>query len=327
MANQIINEKWKNVTDGIDYGKLYSFLAKSEETKAVIEKNCHISNHKTSRQTLEQVFVFNSLDIIPSIFGITQQSALVWRSATQKAEDKRRMRAVHSSALLAFLCFSDISNAPLLLSCSDGVKRKFDESHLEWPDRAIDPNWPSMLDVLLLTEDKKHALALECKFGEYLSNNPGGSSLKKYMDRIGLAEEFRAIEKLATLNGDYLEIAKQIFAHAYGLSNFYKIPKKDTLEPDPGRLKTFNDLQTIDYAEMVFDFGEVAVNRLNDFRSLYKEIAKRINGINLQAEANPKGRAVSISLLPELLTYQKIFRFENLSVLPKMVRTFYRFDD
>lgn len=323
IPKKIEEQDWERVMTGGQYGLLYRFLEQSPKTRDLIQSNCHFIFSHRNKEVSQPVFVFNNILALPSIFGMTPSEISLWNIAIEEEGDKRKMSAVHSSALLAFLCFSRVMRSPLIFKGSDGIEREYSEVHLEWPDHAINFRQPSRLDVFLVTSDKEHALAIECKFGEYLADKGGGASLKTYMDKMGLSKDYGQINALASSKGDYLEIAKQIFAHAFGLKYFYRKPCDEHWAVDPKREQEFSRLKTIDYAEIVFDFGEISAGRLHDFSVLYSQAAILLNRLQLTADSRNGSNRVAISFEPELLTYQKVFQGKNSQFLSREIKDFY----
>ena len=143
------------------------------------------------------------------------------------------------------------------------------------------------------------------------------------MDKMGLSRDYEQMKALASSKGDYLEIAKQIFAHAFGLKYFYRKPCDEHWAVDPKREQEFSRLKTIDYAEIVFDFGEISAGRLHDFSVLYSQAAILLNRLQLTADSRNGSNRVAISFEPELLTYQKVFQGKNSQFLSREIKDFY----
>ena len=108
IPKKIEEQDWERVMTGVDFGPLYRYLEQSPETKDLVQSNCHLSFHKRNNKTNEPVFVFNNILALPSIFKMTPSEISLWNIAIEEEGDKRKMSAVHSSALLAFLCFSRV---------------------------------------------------------------------------------------------------------------------------------------------------------------------------------------------------------------------------
>ena len=328
IPKKIEEQDWERVMTGGQYGLLYRFLEQSPKTRDLIQSNCHFTFSHRNKEVSQPVFVFNNILALPSIFKMTPSEISLWNIAIEEDEDKRKMSAVHSSELLAFLCFSRVMRSPLIFKGSDGIEREYSEVHREWPDHAINFRQPSRLDVFLVTSDKEHALAIECKFGEYLADKDRTDDdrkdpLKTYMDKMGLSRDYEQMKALASSKGDYLEIAKQIFAHAFGLKYFYRKPCDEHWAVDPKREQEFSRLKTIDYAEIVFDFGEISAGRLHDFSVLYSQAAILLNRLQLTADSRNGSNRVAISFEPELLTYQKVFQGKNSQFLSREIKDFY----
>ena len=104
---------------------------------------------------------------IQRIFGIRKLARGLFESATSgDGNEKSRILTLHSSSLLAFLCFNGVANHPITI---DGIV--YDEVMFEVKNDVIDASLgkPSNIDVLLMGDNRKKLLFLESKFTEYLS--------------------------------------------------------------------------------------------------------------------------------------------------------------
>ena len=104
---------------------------------------------------------------IQRIFGINESARGLFEAATSgDGNEKSRILTLHSSSLLAFLCFNGVANHPITI---DGIV--YDEVMFEVKNDVIDASLgkPSNIDVLLMGDNRKKLLFLESKFTEYLS--------------------------------------------------------------------------------------------------------------------------------------------------------------
>ena len=116
---------------------------------------------------------------IQRIFGIRKSARGLFEAATSgDGNEKSRILTLHSSSLLAFLCFNDVANHPIPI---DGIV--YDEVMFEVKNDVIDASLgkPSNIDVLLMGDNRKKLLFLESKFTEYLSGGKVTLS-NKYRD-------------------------------------------------------------------------------------------------------------------------------------------------
>ena len=101
------------------------------------------------------------------IFGIRESARGLFEAATSgDGNEKSRILTLHSSSLLAFLCFNDVANHPITI---DDIV--YDEVMFEVKNDVIDASLgkPSNIDVLLMGDNRKKLLFLESKFTEHLS--------------------------------------------------------------------------------------------------------------------------------------------------------------
>lgn len=116
---------------------------------------------------------------IQRIFGINESARGLFEAATSgDGNEKSRILTLHSSSLLAFLCFNGVANHPITI---DGIV--YDEVMFEVKNDVIDASLgkPSNIDVLLMGDNRKKLLFLESKFTEYLSGGKVTLS-NKYRD-------------------------------------------------------------------------------------------------------------------------------------------------
>ena len=120
----------------------------------------------------------DAFDTLQRIFDLSETSRKLFDAATSgDGNEKRRILTLHSSALLAFLCFNDVANHPISI---DGTV--YDEVMFEVKNDVIDASLgkPSNIDVLLMGENRKKLLFLESKFTEYLTGGKVELSPERY---------------------------------------------------------------------------------------------------------------------------------------------------
>lgn len=121
------------------------------------------------------------LDTLVNIFGLRLDKRLenLFASATSgDGNELSRILTLHSSSLLAFLCFSHINkDCPIKICDTEYVEVLF-----EVKNDVIDPSLgkPSNIDVVLLNEDRSEILFLESKFTEYLNGGRAYLSPERY---------------------------------------------------------------------------------------------------------------------------------------------------
>lgn len=231
-----------------------------------------------------------------------------------------RITTLHSSSLLALLCFYSV-DAHHVLRIGGYT---FDDSYFEVKTQVYE-NAESNMDVVLRGRDEKGqqvALFLECKFSEYLNcGNCNGISFNAYnsqYEALGLfdnqiigiefkkgctADPRRSIS-ICSINGSvYCEGIKQMLSHYMGVSNYHRYRANALAEH---RRFVQDENEQILLGEILFDFGDDvkgAANKFKNYSQAYADLARIING---------KG---PIKMLDGIITYQSIlkdgFIFEN----------------
>ena len=122
------------------------------------------------------------LETLSKIFDltITPEMRELFKSATGgDGDEKSKILTLHSSSLLAFLCFYDLSNHPITID-----ETEYNEVMFEVKNDVINASLgkPSNIDVLLMGENRKKLLFLESKFTEYLSGGKVFLSPDRYKE-------------------------------------------------------------------------------------------------------------------------------------------------
>lgn len=212
-----------------------------------------------------------------------------------------RILTLHSSALLAFLVFCEVSKEnPVEIKELDGIK--FTKLDIEVPLNCI-RGGKSKIDVVLKDESENNTLFLECKFSEYLhcGKEMISSAYEKVYGKYGIQEILNNIG-LKYNNGVigqgektsvYCQGIKQMISHFIAIDN--KCNKGNVF-----------------LGTMLFDFGEAGSDKLGSYSVLYNGLAK---GINCKKHNN-------VVLLDEALTFQNNLSIEK---LPEKVVDYYGF--
>lgn len=223
-------------------------------------------------------------------------------------QEDKRIRTLHSSALLCLLCFYGISEEKPLELELDNRKVTFSNSEFEVKNGVWKGHY-SNIDVVLCGEDengKKVKLFLESKFLEYLnwgkytgiSEEVYGTTYKQLESSfadMGLAYNDGT---LCSAKGDTQHYAggiKQMISHFIGLQNEIKNGKYSDADIYLGTI-----LYKFDKEEEMF----------NDYTTIYSRLAE---GLNALTESKFK-------VIENCFTYQDLFRDYNLD---KNVKTFY----
>lgn len=243
-------------------------------------------------------------------------------------QEWKRITTLHSSSLLALLCFYSVSKERPL-SIGDYI---FNESFFE-VKTVVKDSHKSNMDIVLRGVNKetgeKTVLFLESKFTEYLTcSKKNNISIDAYYDKYNELSLFdKPIKNILFGKNDkgifieaenpkkfpiYCEGIKQLLSHYIGVNNY--VTKKSAEH------ETFKyaDNEKILLGEIVFDFKEPirkSSDKLNNYKQVYSELAKRIN----EHQCN-------IRMLDEVMTYQEIFTNKDNSnfIKEENIKQFYK---
>ncbi len=222
-----------------------------------------------------------------------------------------RIATLHSSSLLALLCFYSVTKEyPLTIN-----NYTFEESFFEVKTRVSETS-KSNMDVVLRGYDEsrsKVVLFLECKFGEYLNtgkyDNISKSTYENKYKELSLFDV--PIEGIVFKNDDnaisitpmntrkfpiYCGGIKQILSHYIGVSNYLK-QRENALE-EHKRFKADNE-ERVMLGEMLFDFPDNISNskqKILNYRKVYQSLAERVNKLQ------------NNFMLKDIITYQEVFK-------------------
>ena len=277
---------------------------------------------------------------IQRIFGINESARGLFEAATSgDGNEKSRILTLHSSSLLAFLCFNDVANHPITI---DGIV--YDEVMFEVKNDVIDASLgkPSNIDVLLMGENRKKLLFLESKFTEYLSGGKVFLSPDRYkyfyellseklelpfiasFDKVkhkpnkSHSEPFETEEyclKTKERTSEYLGGIKQAFSHLLGIAT--GPAKKQTKGNEDYTRSLLENADEIKFASIVFNCDNDKFKKYDD---LYKSVFENSDVIKDTIKDVLKKRELKLSIIPQLLQYQKVFQDNYLS---DKVREFY----
>ena len=269
------------------------------------------------------------------IFGIRESARGLFEAATSgDGNEKSRILTLHSSSLLAFLCFNDIANHPITI---DGIV--YDEVMFEVKNNVIN-NSPgkSNIDVLLMGENRKKLLFLESKFTEYLSGGKVTLSPHRYEEFYSMLTEknnFRFSAGYLPVNSktdksqktqyalykgkktsEYLEGIKQAFSHLLGIAT--GPAKKQTKGNEDYTRSLLENADEIKFASIVFNCDNDKFKKYDD---LYKSVFENSDVIKDTIKDVLKKRELKLTIVPHLLQYQEVFQA---NFLHDKVREFYR---
>ncbi len=231
----------------------------------------------------------------------------------------KRITRLHSSSLLAFLMFGQISEKRRLVIKVNGRDEEFTDVRFEVKNWIEDNDThPSNMDVVLA--NNRMVLFIESKFTEYLCRSRKSDDISE--ERYGkhfreLFNEFHGIEcetdldksSLRLLSSDgkchYLEGLKQVVAHYMGLEYAAR-------EGRFGQDREELNGRSLCFAEVLFDFKDKRSQKaLNDYDTLYQRVVEKLP------------RRDDIFVYPKVMTYQGLFKRFNVE---ESTRQFYGFD-
>ena len=281
------------------------------------------------------------LETLSKIFDltITPEMRELYKSATGgDGDEKSRILTLHSSSLLAFLCFYDLSNHPITID-----ETEYNEVMFEVKNDVIDASLgkPSNIDVLLMGDNRKKLLFLESKFTEYLSGGKVTLS-NKYRDlyiklqKLNLPFNIKFINVLQESDNshkepdikeeirlyteektsEYLDGIKQAFSHLLGIAT--GPAKKQTKGNEDYTSSLLENADEIKFASIVFNCDNDKFEKYDD---LYKSVFENSDVIKDTIKDVLKKRELKLTIVPHLLQYQEVFQA---NFLHDKVREFYR---
>lgn len=134
------------------------------------------SKGETSCDTLCRIFDIKEREKFKTAFG---------QVVSGQGNESGNILTIHSSALLALLCFYNVSNEnPLVIQCNSTFF-KFDKVYFEVENIVKDPkDRHSSIDIALYSTDQNVMLLLESKFTEPLTGGNLRDVREKYIKRL-----------------------------------------------------------------------------------------------------------------------------------------------
>lgn len=167
------------------------------------------------------------------------------KAISGNGDEAKKILSLHSSSRCALLCFYNVEAKPIKLNIK-GEDIEFNYSTFEFKNPVI--RYPSNMDVVLLSTDRKTVLFLESKFSEYYisagdhsafisksyldKNKPSGSVYSRIdeidLSRVSCVQDYKDGDgkvkkrdgfKLVTKDGsiNYLDGIKQMISHYVGV--------------------------------------------------------------------------------------------------------------
>jgi len=272
-------------------------------------------------------------EFIKNVFGIKCND---WKYKYDQAvsgsgKEESKINTLHSSSLLALLCFSNVSHSN---SLRIGGK-VYNNVRFEVKNHVFDNS--SNIDVVLQNDDTGDILFLESKFTEYLSPDNNAFAKKYfnfYLEILPMIEDFplqmvyprkyRGVDGMGLKPKSesllyshlYMDGIKQCFSHIIGICQ----------GPEENEVFRWgkNPIGSLRFGSILYKIPGVSFNAYKDFYS--RTIGKIDSNMLCKTFDNLKeidnNFADRIEILPDILTYQSLVK-ENPAWLDEKVKTFY----
>ncbi len=240
------------------------------EVKSVDRKDIKESDETFLREGIKKLFGFNNVEDFEEKFHY---------ACFGKGHEYKEIQRLHSSSLCPFLIFCTVSKKNPLELKLNNKKYSFTKVLFEYENPVIDTKYPSCVDIVLISNDKKVIFFLESKFSEYLTPKDCSlsSAYKEKYPKI-FSKSFLATfdfeltnNKIGRKGGKfYSDGIKQMLSHYIGIENYISgnhCDKRDL----PNNAK-------IILGEILFDF-KFADKELNNYTSIYTKMAKALNSL------------------------------------------------
>ena len=256
--------------------------------------------------------------------------------ASGQGNESENLLTLHSSALLALLCFYRVEAGNSLSIECDGTLYEFDKVFFEVENIVINPrDRPSSIDVALYSTKNKVLLLLESKFTEPIN----GSNLKeigeKYHSRLKLLSEsgIRFIDKTHKFDCAkvtvgkrnrliYYDGIKQMIAHLIGAETG-PVSKKGKQED---YAKCFNEAQKIYLGCILVSDSDLFEKSENEMIAEYIKLFEK--SMTILAKTIEGRNKDKLHLLTKPKTYQEVFANQMSKYrLPKKILKFYKLEN
>lgn len=306
-----------NIIDVMRNGKMpwwyRDFFAQCEWLKSHSGRIEYVKSSKSSLcfgnpNSQRAAFVF--LKDVFEFLGDDEQTENMFNNEATSGDGHEwaRITRLHSSALLPFLMFCQVSNKKALAIDIQGKQERFSKVHFEVKN-WIQPNdnHPSNIDVVL--ENENVVLFLESKFTEYFKRmrhvgipNRFGGRIQKMLKQNELMGLTMGKDGLVSRDYHYLEGVKQMVAHYMGVE--FAATKGDGKFNHGGGQQFLINGRNVCFGEILFDFTAflrrgTRAKCLEDYAGLYQKVTTALS--ETSEMANPP------RCLPEVLTYQGLF--------------------
>lgn len=267
-------------------------------------------------------------EFLKAAFGVENPSRFDEKyeeASTGSGNPCKDFDSLRSSALCALLSFYNIKDLEI-----NGIH--YDKAYFEVQNVVITGEKPSNMDVVLVSNDNKTILFLECKFSEYKSN---AQQLvpNAYLDKCAMSKQLYELivnEGLGTIDpGDkkfifrtkcaYSQGTKQVISHLVGITSFLQRPAGygDNFSfygsEDQRRNLYKQTFDRVIFQEVLFELKGYEAE-LNAYLCLSEKIRKLFNA---------SGIIEGIEFAPAT-TYQQIFKNQKDNV-DGLIASFYKY--
>lgn len=255
-------------------------------------------------------------------------------------DEDKKILTIHSSSLLALLCFFSVSPQHPLIIDND----IYTEVMFEVKNVVIKPDGrkPSNIDIVLVSKTQdgkaKKLLFLESKFTEYLSHgrvelaskyhafyNTIKGKLPDLKFRIGdydIRHKDGSVSTtfgISSVEGQYLGGIKQVFSHLLGIATG---PAEDKSIRGQTYAEYYRQAEEVEFASIAHDWDQTEFCRYN---KLYSDTFRSENlsliKMALKESAPNHGIVDRLQIRPDILPYIDVFKGFN---LPGIVREAYK---
>lgn len=257
-------------------------------------------------------------------------------------DEDSKILTIHSSSLLALLCFFSVSpERPLVIGKDIYTEVMFEVKNIVI---KVDRRKPSNIDILLISKAgdgrAKKLLFLESKFTEYLTHsrvdlaakyrgfyNTLKDSIPDLKFHIGEYDKrhrdgtVSTVFGLTSAEGQYLGGMKQAFSHLLGIATK---PANDENSHRQAYAEYYKQAEEVEFATIAHDWNQSEFRRYSD---LYSDTFNNDND-NLSIikaalkESAPNHKIVDrLQIRPKILTYKEVFKG---FYLPGIIRKVYK---
>lgn len=244
--------------------------------------------------------------------------------ASGQGKESANLLTIHSSALLALLCFYKVGAGESLVIECEGCAYEFDKVFFEVENIVKNQSdRPSSIDIALYSTSHKVMLLLESKFTEPLNGANLSNVGDKYVDRLKLLSKagIRFIEKtqkfdcVKVMVGRrerylYYDGIKQMVAHIIGAECGPAAPADNRNGDKQERYaECFRKAEKIYLGCILFNdatfFDDAEHEMILKYITLYEE------SMAIIAETVEEGNKGRLRLLTRPMTYQEVFKRKN----------------